>query len=312
MEAFNLLKFWRTTAVKDIDSDFDSVKKWADAVTNPVAPETTDEEIDNDEDSFFDLVFTGHNNGHPKENNISKLNSPTDIFVKPKPLPIDPNSKPLSPNSVLNSAPKFRVCFLGFRKSKPEKADIDDSSLETQTQKLSPKSQSKVPEEVPISCISFRYRSSKLRKEEEEEEDSSNQFARADMGKYLKLMKPLYHRASKRYTQKINASDKVSIGNQFFPSTRSLSSPRNSSEEKQGNRVAVLGAVRKRLGKNWSTPSSFAGTSTSPMNRRDDSLLEQSDGIQGAILHCKRSYSSARKGAAKCYLLKGDLGIVCR
>ncbi|KAJ8554367.1 hypothetical protein K7X08_025045 [Anisodus acutangulus] len=251
MEAFNLLKFWRTNAVRDINSDIDSVKKFVhvvDYVSNPAA-ESTDEEIDNDEDSFFDLVLTGHN-GHPKENNISKLNSPEspkDVFLKP----IDANSKPHSPNSVLKSAPKFRVCFLGFRKSKPEKMCIDDSfkanpKIHDDHKLISPKAESK----------------------------------------YLKLMKPLYSRASRRYTDKIEVSKKVSRVNQLF------SPSRNSSEEKQGNRVAVLQAVRKRLGKSRSTAS------TSPMYRRDDSLLEKNDGIQGAILHCKRSYSSARKDSS--------------
>ncbi|CAN4087678.1 unnamed protein product [Withania somnifera] len=100
-------------------------------------------------------------------------------------------------------------------------------------------------------------------------------------------MKPLYSRASKRF------SDRSQVLSS--PSVQSLISPRNSSDEKQGNRAAVLGAVRKRLGKTRSTAYSFTGASTSPMNRRDDSLLEQNDGIQGAILHCKRSYSSSRK-----------------
>ncbi|XP_059306836.1 probable membrane-associated kinase regulator 2 [Lycium ferocissimum] len=310
MEAFNLLKFWRTAAVRDIGPDLDSVKKFADAVDN------TDEEIDNDEDSFFDLVITGIN-GYPKETNnsnsvcvnssslkqgkseINSPESPKDVFFKPKPFSIDTNSKPISPNSMLRAVPKFRVCFLGFRKSKPEKVDISDSSTanpKIQTQKHSPKEHSKVGE-VPISCVSFRYNSltgSKLHKEDKDSSinDSSKQSAKADMCKYLKLMKPLYSISSKRYTDKVRESKLSSL------SIQSMSSPRNSSEEKQGNRVAVLGAVRKRLGKSRSTTSTFAGASLSPMRRRDDSLLEKNDGIQGAILHCKRSYSSARKDSS--------------
>ncbi|XP_009773432.1 probable membrane-associated kinase regulator 2 [Nicotiana sylvestris] len=324
MDAFNILKFWRTAAVRDIVSDLDSVNNFVDTVDylHNRALET-DEKTNDDEDSFFDLVFTGH----PKENNNSKsvsetgplddssvkqgkskLNlpeSPKDVFFKPKAFPVDSNSKPLSPNYILRSAPKFRVCFLGFRKSKPEKVGINDSSAASPKiqvgQKLSPKAEStrftvkcKV-EEVPASCISFRYnKSSKGNQVQQEEDDSSvKDSSKQDMPKYLKLMKPLYSRASKRYTDNIKISDNVSRAGQLCsPSMQSLSLPRKSSEEgKQGSRVAVLGVVRKQLRKSRSTASFVA----SPMNRRDDSLLEQNDGIQGAILHCKRCYSSAAK-----------------
>ncbi|XP_016458536.1 membrane-associated kinase regulator 5-like [Nicotiana tabacum] len=306
MEAFNILKFWRTAAVRDIVSDFDSVNNFVD-VHRPLE---NDEKTNDDEDSFFDLVFTGHPKEYNNAKSVSETNlpeSPKDVFFKPKAFPIDSNSKPLSPNSILRSAPKFRVCFLGFRKSKPEKVGVDDSyaaSPKMQDQKLSPKAQSyrfttkcKV-EEVPASCISFRYNKSlkgnQVRKEEEVSsvKDSSKQ----DMPKYLKLMKPLYSRASKRYTDNIKISDNVSRASQLCsPSMQSLSLPRKSSEEgKQGSRVAVLGVVRKQLRKSRSM-ASVPGVSTSPMNRRDDSLLEQNDGIQSAILHCKRCYSSASK-----------------
>ncbi|TMW96127.1 hypothetical protein EJD97_007891 [Solanum chilense] len=271
MESLKLLKFWRTTAaVRDIDSDFDSVQKFTDTVYykgNTVSTESTHEEIDKDEDSFFDLVFTG-TNGYPKDNNIPS-NS-----VSEKSCPVKQgkgkSNSPESPNSVLPSSPKFAVCFLGFRKSKPERVIIDDSST------VSPKNQTQ-------KC--------KVEERESSINDSSKQFTRADMGKYLNLMKPLYSRASKRFTDKNQLSSSSS-------SVQSLSSPRISSEEKNGNRVAVLEAVRKRLGKSRSTASSFAGASIPPMNRRDDSLLEKNDGIQSAILHCKRSYSSARKDSS--------------
>ncbi|KAJ8536827.1 hypothetical protein K7X08_035228 [Anisodus acutangulus] len=278
MEAFKLVKLWPTSAIRDIDS----VKKFVDAVD--YVPRT-------DEDSFFDLVLTGSNE-HTKENNSNsvsvngssvkqgKSESPRDVFLKPNTFPIDAKSKPRSPTSMLGAVPKFRVCFLGFRKSNPEKVGIDPK---VQTQKLSPKAESN---RFTVKC-------------KVEEGDSSKQFVRADMHKYLKLMKPLYSRASKRHTDKTDASKQISRASQLSsPTVQSLSSPRNSSEEKQGNRVAVLGAVRKHLGKSRSTASSFSGVSTSPMNRRDDSLLEQNDGIQSAILHCKRSYSSARKDSS--------------
>ncbi|MCD7462456.1 hypothetical protein HAX54_048565 [Datura stramonium] len=311
MEAFNLLKFWRNSGVdaascRDIVSELDDL----DYVRNPAIE--TDEETDDDADSFFDLVFTGPD-GRPKLDINSKSfsvnsprdpESPRDVFFKPKPFPTDSYSKPQSPISILRSAPKFRVFFLGFRKTKPEKVGIDDcspASPKIQTQKLSLKAESKrfaekckveeVP--VPVSPVFTRDNSlrSKLQSEKEEElsvDESLKKFVRADVPKYLKLMKPLYARASKRYTNKISVSPLSS------PSTQSMCSPRKASEEK---RVAAFGGVRKHLGKSRSAASTFAGASPSPLSRRDDSLLqEQNDGIQGAILHCKRCYSSVEKG----------------
>lgn len=311
MEAFNRFKFWRssgtdTASSRDIVSEIDDL----DYLPNPAIE--TDEETDDDVESFFDLVFTGPD-GRPKLDNNSKsvsLNSPRqpesprDVFFKPKTFPIDSNSKPQSPISILRSAPKFRVFFLGLRKTKTEKVGVDDSSPASpkiQTQKLPLKSESKrfavkcKAEEVPASASPVFTRDnslrSKLQNEKEEEElsvdESLKKFVRADVPKYLKLMKPLYARASKRYT------DKISVSPLSSPSAQSMCSPRKTPEEKRG---AAFGAVRKHLRKSRSSASTFAGSSPSPLNRRDDSLLqEQSDGIQGAILHCKRSYSSVPK-----------------
>ncbi|KAJ8536826.1 hypothetical protein K7X08_035227 [Anisodus acutangulus] len=286
MEAFNILKFWRnsgtdTSSCRDIISELDDL----DYIRNPVI------ETDDDSDSFFDLVFTGPDR-LPKSVSVNP-ESPRDVFFKPKVFPIDSNSKPQSPISILRSAPKFRVFFLGFRKTKPEKVSIDDSSEQTaniQTQKLSPKAECKRFTVSPVFTRDNSLRS-KMKNEKEEElnvDESLKKFVRADVSKYLKLMKPLYARASKRYTDKISVS----------PSTQSMCSPRKGSEEKQGNRVASFGAVRKHLRKSRSAASTVTGvSSSSPMKRRDDSLLqEQNDGIQGAILHCKRSYSSPAKG----------------
>ncbi|KAK8576562.1 hypothetical protein V6N13_032483 [Hibiscus sabdariffa] len=51
--------------------------------------------------------------------------------------------------------------------------------------------------------------------------------------------------------------------------------------------------VCKQLGKCRST----SAASSSPISRRDDSLLLQHDGIQSAILHCKKSLNSSRESS---------------
>ncbi|GAY39203.1 hypothetical protein CUMW_042560 [Citrus unshiu] len=67
-------------------------------------------------------------------------------------------------------------------------------------------------------------------------------------------------------------------------------------DQKQSNIPERLKVVCKHLGKSRSAssalvPAAPAGVVTS---RRDDSLLQQQDGIQSAILHCKRSFNASR------------------
>ncbi|CAL5357790.1 unnamed protein product [Camellia sinensis] len=59
------------------------------------------------------------------------------------------------------------------------------------------------------------------------------------------------------------------------------------------SRQAPLREVCKHLGKSRSAASAV-GIIPPVASKRDDSLLEQHDGIQSAILHCKRSYNSSR------------------
>ncbi|KAH0703056.1 hypothetical protein KY290_018383 [Solanum tuberosum] len=282
MKTFKLLKCWpnadpNTSTVADTDTDnvpyFDSLKNLIygiDYVTNP------------DEDSFFDLVFTGPD-GRPKV--VCNSKSVKQRKIGEFDSPIDSHSKPHSPISVLGSGIKFRVFFFGFRKSNQEKAGIDASSIPN------PKQLNKTT--LPRGS-SLRSKLEKGREEEFSVDDSPKQFTRAaELAKFLKLVK---RGNSKMCTDKIRLSDQVSTPLPS-PFVQSISSSRKQLDEKQGNRVAAFGAVCKHVMKSRSTTSSFAGVSSSlpAMNRRDDSLLEQNDGIQSAILHCKRSYSTASK-----------------
>ncbi|KAK1361191.1 hypothetical protein POM88_045665 [Heracleum sosnowskyi] len=60
-------------------------------------------------------------------------------------------------------------------------------------------------------------------------------------------------------------------------------------EKQQGSRPAVFREVCRSLMKSKSSVK----TVSTPEKRRDDSALQQQDGIQSAILYCKRSYSSS-------------------
>ncbi|KAH7841443.1 hypothetical protein Vadar_029932 [Vaccinium darrowii] len=102
-------------------------------------------------------------------------------------------------------------------------------------------------------------------------------FPKVVIQKYLKLINPFYYsRASKRYTDQ---TDEIS-------KTTPFSSPRKQVQQ-QGIRVGTVAG--NHLGKSRSTSSAVRAAPA----RRDDSLLLQDDGIQSAILHCKRSYNSS-------------------
>lgn len=180
-------------------------------------------------------------------------------------------------------------------------------------------------EEVPIKSLFTRDNSSKgnnnssskTQKRNPEEACSTNaanlasdekKFSRDVMQKYLKKVKPLYIRVSKRYGEKLRFSGQLSLtGNaatKAGPSPPlSVSSkaeaatdtPQSAEKnQKQGNIPTGLRKVGKHLGKSRSASSAVVAAAPVSSNRRDDSLLQQQDAIQGAILHCKRSFNSSR------------------
>ncbi|KAJ6388594.1 hypothetical protein OIU77_027035 [Salix suchowensis] len=152
--------------------------------------------------------------------------------------------------------------------------------------------------------------------------DEKQKFSKDVMQKYLKKVKPLYIRVSKRYGEKLKFSGQLNSGsglkpcNAPSPSTvaQKPASADNGGKEKEsaeaptvavsslkglkpGNMPAGLRVVCKHLGKSRSASSAVvAAAPPVPVlsNRRDDSLLQQQDGIQSAILHCKRSFNASR------------------
>ncbi|KAL1569131.1 putative membrane-associated kinase regulator 2 [Salvia divinorum] len=99
-------------------------------------------------------------------------------------------------------------------------------------------------------------------------ETNSEKLGKEILQKYLNILKPLYVRV-----------EKMKVSGQ-------LSGP-EMAKTSNSNLQAGSKVVRKHLGKSRST--------SQPGNRRDDSLLEVQDGIEGAILHCKRSFNSNRE-----------------
>uniref|UniRef100_A0A5B6Z8W2 Membrane-associated kinase regulator 2 n=1 Tax=Davidia involucrata TaxID=16924 RepID=A0A5B6Z8W2_DAVIN len=332
MDAFSLLKFWRNAGAEATASsgggDFASniATTSAGSTPNDVRHQAVETDDETDE-SFFDLEFMAPDRDEKEENkdedpynDLAKkdgetrfnfVESPNDVFFNGRIVPLEPSSKPQSPISLLRSAPKFRVFMLGLRKSKSQKTETTDVSMATpkrHSQKPSQQEQSKrfrvkcKVEDVPIASLFTRDNSlrSKLAKQSSNNsssDDSSKRFPKDVVQKYLKLIKPLYFRVSKRYSDKMKFSDQLSYATPLSsPATAPVCSPKNQADEKQGSRPAALRVVCKHLGKSRSA-SSTVGIMPSPASRRDDSLLLQHDGIQSAILHCKRSFNSSRESS---------------
>ncbi|CBI34403.3 unnamed protein product, partial [Vitis vinifera] len=285
MEAFSLLKYWRGGGGggggggEEEDDDVESTG------------------TEGEREFKFTLSSSG-SSGDRTDPNLS-LSPSDDLFFKGRLVPIEPSSlvfnssEPNSkgnqfPVSLLKSATKFRVFMLGLKKSKSSTVEKTDRSS----------------------------RSNK--KNSDETASDEKRFSKDVMQKYLKMVKPLYVRVSRRYGEKLRFSGQLSLGsgakpgpatapaaNQKTSPTKSKTEPDqdvtetpaiNAKSQKQGNIPAGLRVVCKHLGKSRSASSAVAAVPSAPCQsrRRDDSLLQQQDGIQSAILHCKRSFNASR------------------
>ncbi|XP_041015959.1 membrane-associated kinase regulator 5 [Juglans microcarpa x Juglans regia] len=316
MEALNFIKFWRTTTTNPFTT-----------IAFPNHPvEKVDELEEEDEDSFFDLEITVYDsdgnkdktdadpetNNHKEDktmlesaerhrNPAKKVGfsflettlslSPNDPISRRKILPIEPSSKPQSPIALLKSSPRFQVLMFKRPKSdsmptsKTEKTKSKSFSMDTQKQK---KQESKTfftvklgVDETSSSSSSPFKRANSLRKAERKLQDHqisessrTERFSKEVIQKYLNLIKPLYVKVSKRYSEKLKFSEVLSAPSpSSSPATMAL--PKKKHLRKSKSASAAIGVAE-------------------PVNRRDDSLLQQHDGIQSAILHCKRSFNSSR------------------
>ncbi|WVY97703.1 hypothetical protein V8G54_029854 [Vigna mungo] len=298
MDALNFLKFWRHATMT--------------TTSEPHLVVETDTESDED-DSFFDLELTlpdfdnkenNKNDEDPKrttttttelkslpskdelgktENDVPFKTtlplSPTEPISKRKVLPIEPISKPQSPIALLRSAPSFRIFMFRKRsRAPPQKTELSANEAKVFAVKLSVEDFRSSPNlSRDNSTRSF---GSKVRGYSNEE-PKPERFSKEALRKYLKLIKPLYVKVSKRY------SDNMRFPGEGFatsPSSSPSVASGSSTMEKQGKGMRV---GSKHLGKSRSASSAVAGVS-SPASRSDDTLLLQHDGIQSAILHCKR------------------------
>lgn len=246
-------------------------------------------------------------------------------------------SKNQFPVSLLKSTTKFRVFMLRFKKSKAasERADSKGSAasaeeapgarLHQKTKEPQPPAREeerrgggesefvrvkllKVVEEVPIASLFTRQDSSSkggskrvpvpppssaINPPETQTVADERRFR-----KYMKLVKPFYVRVSRRYGEKLRLSGKLRSSGEAAVQEVASS---EIGAQRQGNIKAGVRLVGKRLGKSRSASATVAAAPPLPAGaggRRDDSLLEQQDGIQSAILHCKRSFNASRDSDA--------------
>ncbi|PPR81315.1 hypothetical protein GOBAR_AA39399 [Gossypium barbadense] len=287
MEALNFIRFWRPSNGGHKENRAQPCGGNSSTTEVPKALIASDHELDEGDDSFFDLELPvpefshkGNVDGNFREENgvngdkrfdskeeQPRSFSPNDNFSKRKIIPIEPSSKPQYPIALLKSAPKFRVFTLRKSKSMANSS----STLEDKAELIG--ISMKTPKHEKQGKVAPGKSKGKT------EDDFSKRLLKDLMQKYLNKIKPLSKRNS--------LSDKIRVSG-VLP----MSSPATefSMKEKQGN----LRGVCKQLGKSRSTSSA-----SSSISRRDDSLLLQHDGIQSAILHCKKSLNSSRAESSR-------------
>ncbi|KAK4743473.1 hypothetical protein SAY87_001474 [Trapa incisa] len=205
---------------------------------------------------------------------------------KRKILPIDSSFlRPQSPISLLKSAPKFRVfMFRKSTKSAAEAEKTEGTQLRNRrrnffTKRFKQKEAEFEPAFTRDSCPRKNGIASCSDSSPLHGWSTSKRFSKELIQKYLRIVKPLRVKFSKR------RAGGVGYSGEFSPASVGSANREQNAKAPAGFRVVVC----RHLGKSKSASASV----TSPA-RRDDSLLQQHDGIESAILHCKRSFSSSR------------------
>ncbi|GKC00233.1 probable membrane-associated kinase regulator 2, partial [Tanacetum coccineum] len=340
MEAFSLFRYWKTNSTTN-NADVTTTPTSSTTIVTAVSTQTSDteddENDDNDHGPFFDLEFTlpdetndksettendvvsddedvkftlmSNSSGDSVESagDVNVSVSPSDeLFFKGGFIPVEESTFKPQQSRVSKSATKFRVMMLKLKKLKSNIAESEEE---------------KKVEEVPIVSLFKRHNSSKTIKKSRNEDTNvvdEKKFTKEAMHKYLRKVKPLYVRVSKRYGEKMKFSGQLNVKNSEKPEnseskeaavTSSLPEESKQCTEgsepplmlsngngkglRQSNLPATLRVVCKHLGKSRSGGTAVVAAAppgTVLSQRRDDSLLQQQDGIQSAILHCKRSF----------------------
>lgn len=306
-------------AVPDEDETEAEGKKEGEEVAEE---EEEEEESGSDSEKEFNFTLSSSSSSDPDPN--LALSPSDDLFFKGRLVTVEePNSSvdaklPHFPVSLLKSATKFRVLMLRFKKSKLERTEAANGSSTTA---VGSKKMDGIDEENGNGSNKSRFFTVKFKVEEvpivslftksqkqssaEESALEEKKFSKDVMQKYLKKVKPLYVRVSKRYGEKLRFSGQLNLSSLKPTAPPTAEKAQTESEVgenqanlkklKEGNIPAGLRVVCKHLGKSRSASSAVAAAPCPALSqRRDDSLLQQQDGIQSAILHCKRSFNGSQ------------------
>ncbi|CAA7035362.1 unnamed protein product [Microthlaspi erraticum] len=282
MEALSFMKFWVNHTNGKPRRE---IRISETAVGASTALGDPDAELCEGDDSFFELeISLSDFSLHEKKTSEEKQRLETTTFSvsKSKVLPfVEITSKPQSPITLLKSGQKFRA--FSFKKSKPaesEKSTTTQKKESVDNNNRSLNLRFRIEDEE---TTSFRKTATTARSQVKDDmvfEDSSSPVSSSSSSKrFFSLIKPLYTKTTKK--QSINGG----------VSTSPASSP--ASREKQ--RSSIPAGIRRQLGKSRSASAAVGGMS--PANRVDDSLQVQQDGIQSAILHCKKSFHGSRESS---------------
>ncbi|THU71536.1 hypothetical protein C4D60_Mb04t02460 [Musa balbisiana] len=237
------------------------------------------------------------------------------------------SSKPQAPAFLLKSAARFRVFKLGFhRRSKSTSSELNPGASPA-TSSASPKQQHQNKffvkfkvEEVSLASLftrnnSWRSSSSSRSVRHYADDDlpasDERKLPRDVLRRCLSKIKPLYIRISRRYGEKLRFSGPRSSGaagkvrpaweggeaggggDQMKEPASAASSFKGSLKSQDVNLPAGRKVAYRSLRKSRSASAAVASVRSPTLapERRDDSLLEQQDGIQSAIAHCKRSFN---------------------
>ncbi|XP_058096125.1 probable membrane-associated kinase regulator 2 [Magnolia sinica] len=318
------------------DDEDDDEDEDEDDQENRDADEQGDGSEETDGEREFDLAVSSGTSQERTDPNLT-LSPSDDLFFKGRLVPLEPsslafnpsepNSKPQFPVSLLKSATKFRIFLLGFKKPKPT-AETNGATPPPKQQQQ--QQQSKLftvkfkVDEVPIVSLftrdnSSRNSGSKNQQQQQQQQQTvedvvsdegmsasdAKRFAKDVVHKYLKMIKPLYVKVSRKYGEKLRFSGQLSLGSgktsptannegvaaaqgevESMPpaaaaaaaaaTTTSTSTstttpappaaPTNiSKNQKQGNLPAGLRVVCKHLGKSRSASAAVAAVAPSPL-----------------------------------------------
>jgi hypothetical protein len=269
MEALTFMKFWLTnnTTIKPRRE----IRISESAVDSTTGSEDPDLDLCEGEDSFFELKISLSDFKTPKEKQRLETTTTTTTYSvsnKSKVLPfVDISSKPQqSPTTLLKSGQKFRA--FSFKKS--EKSTTTEKKKE-ENNRTSLNVRFRVDDET--TTTSFRKTASIARSQQTDD----TMFDDSVSKRFFSLIKPLYTKSTKKQSSSTITSPTSS------PATR---------EKQRSNIPSGMRSVRRQLGKSRSASAAIGGMS--PANRIDESLQVQQDGIQSAILHCKKSFHGSR------------------